>query len=93
MIKLNPIKALRSLLIFGVLFAIFTAGCDSLPIGPEPTPTPAPQREEGIVPVVSATGVIVPTQYNTLGMSTAGLVIEVLVNEGQAVEDIGKIIP
>jgi multidrug resistance efflux pump len=61
------------------------AGCDQL--APQETATPEPVQAQNVTPVVSATGVIVPAQWATLSMSTAGLVEEILVAEGDPVEE------
>jgi len=66
---------------FGTLLL---AGCDSLPGLAEPTPTPLPVVED-FVPVVSATGKVLPTEFATLSMKTAGVVAEILVGEDDLV--------
>jgi multidrug efflux pump subunit AcrA (membrane-fusion protein) len=64
--------------------ALLVAGCSSLPTQAEPTAVPEPS--EDFVPLVSATGEVVPFQSSTLSVSTAGLVEAVLVEEGDMVE-------
>jgi multidrug efflux pump subunit AcrA (membrane-fusion protein) len=77
----RKIKTWLFLILVGVLLI---AGCDQFPT--QNTPTPVPVEEEDVTPVVSATGIVVPTQWTTPSMSTAGLVEEVLVKEGDEVE-------
>ncbi len=48
------------------------------------TPTPAPV--EDFVPVVSATGVVVPKRWATLSTPSGGMIEQILVVEGQQVE-------
>jgi HlyD family secretion protein len=53
-------------------------------------PTESPQQEVALAdftPVVSATGEVVPEQTAELSIKTGGVVAEVLVGEGDAVED------
>ncbi len=70
-----------------ILFLLFTilisSACSSM-IG-KPTPTVEPEVDESFSPVVSATGVVVPTQWAELSMSTAGVISEILVGEDEIV--------
>lgn len=50
------------------------------------TPTPELQPDEAIKPIVSATGKVVPEHWSNLSVSTAGVVSEVLVEEGDSVK-------
>jgi multidrug efflux pump subunit AcrA (membrane-fusion protein) len=59
-------------------------GCSGF--GQQATPTLEVQPEIDFNPVVSATGLVVPTQWTTLSMTTAGTVEEVFVKEDQQVE-------
>lgn len=86
--KQKSSKFIIALLISG---AILLAGCDGLPFPTEVTATPEPVQQEEINPIISATGVVVPAQFTTLSMSTAGLVAEILVQEGDLVKE-GKVI-
>ncbi|MGD2159322.1 MAG: biotin/lipoyl-binding protein, partial [Anaerolineales bacterium] len=52
---------------------------------PQETSTPEPLVED-FTPVVSATGKIVPEQVATLSVQSGGIVAEVLVRQGEAVE-------
>ena len=65
--------------------ALMIAGCDQ--IASQETPTPEPVQFENITPIVSATGVIIPAQFATLSMPTAGLVEEMLVEAGDQVTE------
>lgn len=78
---------IKTLFFVFLLSALSVAGCDGLPFPSQATPTPEPVEIEDTTPLVSATGVVLPLQYNTLSMSTAGLVTEVLVAEGDQVEE------
>jgi multidrug efflux pump subunit AcrA (membrane-fusion protein) len=84
---MSPTKITKSLLLLLLTSALLFAGCDSLPFPSQPTPTPQPIQSEPVIPTVSATGVIVPAQFTTLSMSTAGLVAEILVAEGDQIEE------
>lgn len=72
--------------IFGAL-AFVLAGCSAGGLAgasAEPTVPAAPQISSALV---SATGIIVPEQYASLSVSTAGVVAEVPVNEGDFVKE------
>ena len=73
---------------FHVLFVLgltlLLAACGSA------EPTESPQQEVALAdftPVVSATGEVVPEQTAELSIKTGGVVAEVLVDEGDAVEE------
>jgi multidrug efflux pump subunit AcrA (membrane-fusion protein) len=77
-----------------VLFAsIIIAGCESIPsdltsfIPSQATPTKRPNLNNDIEPIVSATGEVVPAQWSSLSLATAGVVDEVLVSETDRVEE------
>jgi len=71
--------------IIGALVAtLLFAGCDSIAGLAEPTPTPEPVVQD-YTPVVSATGKILPEEFATLSVRTAGVVAEVLVGEDDVV--------
>ena len=63
--------------------ALLMVGCTSLPN--QAAPTEVPEPVDDFTPLVSATGVVVPFQSSTLSVPTAGLVEEVLVEEGDSV--------
>lgn len=63
--------------------ALLIASCGNLV--PQEEPTDVPEPIEDFVPLVSATGVVVPDQYSTLSFTTPGVVEEVLVEEGDLV--------
>lgn len=64
--------------------ALVLASCSIFPTQAEPTA--APESIEDFVPMVSATGMVVPDQSSTLSVATAGIVEEVLVEDGDTVE-------
>ncbi len=64
--------------------ALVLASCSSFPTQAEPTAVP--QSIDDFVPMVSATGMVVPYQSSTLSVATAGIVEEVLVEDGDIVE-------
>ncbi|HZD57648.1 MAG TPA: HlyD family efflux transporter periplasmic adaptor subunit [Anaerolineales bacterium] len=67
-----------------LLGIVLLVSCNGL--GSNETPTPeAEQSAEEFTPVVSATGVLVPAQFATLSMTTAGVVDEVLAREDEQV--------
>ena len=68
------------LFIFGVLIL---AACGS--IAPQATPEVEEQPAEDFVPVISATGVLVPSQWATLSVENAGVIAEILVSEDEQV--------
>jgi multidrug efflux pump subunit AcrA (membrane-fusion protein) len=69
--------------IFPLIFLL--VGCSMLPGGE--TPTPEPEPVDDFVPVVSATGVVVPEQWARLSMTGSGVVTEVAVEEDEMVDD------
>jgi multidrug efflux pump subunit AcrA (membrane-fusion protein) len=66
--------------------ALLVAGCSSLPIPTQAEPTAVPEPLEDFVPLVSATGEVVPEQQAQLSVATAGIIEEVLIEEGDIVE-------
>jgi len=52
----------------------------------KPTPTAEPEPVEDVTPVVNATAIVVPVERATLALSTAGVIAEVLVEDGQPVQ-------
>jgi multidrug efflux pump subunit AcrA (membrane-fusion protein) len=81
-------------LLLVVLFAsIIFAGCESLPsdltsfIPSQATPTKRPNLYNDIEPIVSATGEVVPAQWSSLSVATAGVIEEILVSETDKVEE------
>jgi len=72
-------------LILGVLAAaLVLASCSSFPTQAEPTTVP--ESIDDFVPMVSATGMVVPDQESTLSVAAPGIVEEVLVEEGDLVK-------
>ena len=64
---------------------LLLVGCSMLPGGE--TPTPEPEPIDDFVPIVSATGVVVPEQWARLSMTGSGVVTEVAVEEDNVVKD------
>ena len=75
----------NNLITIFILFSMaFIAACS----GFSPVETPAPEAavsEGEFMPIVSATGVVVPIDWARLSMSAAGVVDEVLVSEDESV--------
>ncbi len=71
-------------LVAELALALLLAGCGGA-TGGEPTSTP--EAGEAIPPVVSATGVVEPASTSTLSFATGGIVAEVMVQEGDTVEE------
>ncbi|MEJ2353549.1 MAG: hypothetical protein P8Y03_27535, partial [Anaerolineales bacterium] len=68
-------------LLLGLVLVVACGG-----LGSDETPTPEAEQSGGdFTPVVSATGVLVPAQFATLSMTTAGVVDEVLVRADEQV--------
>lgn len=78
-------KSIEQVILVLTILALGAAGCSALPGQAQPTPA-ATQIVPVGPPVVSATAVIVPGRDATLSMTTAGLVEEVLVAQGDRVE-------
>lgn len=66
-----------------VLIVLLLAGCS----GTQATPTVEPKNKTSFNPVISATGVVAPAQWATVAMPVSGLLVEVAVQEGQAVTE------
>jgi multidrug efflux pump subunit AcrA (membrane-fusion protein) len=67
--------------LLSTVLVLAAAGCT---IGQgEPTATPAP--DEDFVPVISATGQVVPVEWGSLSLPTGGVVAALPVKEGDAV--------
>lgn len=63
---------------------LLMVGCSALPGGATPTPVPEPVND--FIPIVSATGVVLPEQWARLSMKAAGMVTEVAVEEDDMVQ-------
>ena len=63
---------------------IFLAACGALPAQETPTPEVETSSED-FSPIVSATGAVVPAQWATLSLTTAGNIKAVLIQEDQVV--------
>ncbi|NJN44267.1 MAG: HlyD family efflux transporter periplasmic adaptor subunit [Anaerolineae bacterium] len=79
---MKPTKTIKLISMFGLL-AIFLAACTT----PQTTATQEANPLENFVPGVNATGIIVPEQFASLSITTAGVVEEVFINEGDLVEE------
>ena len=66
-----------------LLAALFIGACSALPS--QATPTEEPVEFDPSPPVVSATGIVVPSDWTTLSMTTAGVIEDLLVHEGDHV--------
>jgi len=66
--------------------AVLAAGCSSLPLPSQASPTAVPNPLDDFVPQVNATGEVVPEQEALLSVSVAGIIEEVLIEEGDVVE-------
>lgn len=74
----------KSVRIFWIIpFVLLIVGCSAFPGGE--TPTPVPEPVDDFVPIVSATGVVVPEQWAQLSMTGSGVVTEVAVEEDEMV--------
>ena len=76
-------KSTSLLFIFVLIGLLLASGCAGL--GQRATPTPEAVVEEDFVPLVNATGVVVPAQFTTLSISSSGVVAELLVGENDVV--------
>ena len=77
-------KKITVVMLLVITAALLMASCSSFPIQAEPTAVP--ESIEDFIPMVSATGMVVPDQSSTLSVATAGIVEEVLVEDGDTVE-------
>lgn len=68
-----------------LLLLVLVVGCSGLPSRATPTEEPAPI--EDFVPIVSATGVVVPEQWARLSMTGSGVVTEVSIDEDDVVSE------
>lgn len=78
-------KVLIRHLILSLIAVLLVTGCSTKATQTEPVGETAPTKEFN--PVVSVTGKIVPVKWSNLSVSTSGVIAEVLVEEGQKVED------
>ncbi|MFQ5616112.1 MAG: biotin/lipoyl-binding protein, partial [Anaerolineales bacterium] len=77
-------KTTIKLLAFILIFTVFVSACSNF--SAEATPTPRPAVDDDYIPVISATGKVVPAEWATLSVQAGGVVAEVLVEEGKMVE-------
>src|SRR3970040_1517281 len=69
---------------------LLLAGCSGASQPQEPQPEPGPIEE--FVPVISATGEVVPVRWALLGAPTSGIVAELLVGRGDLVQAGGALV-
>jgi multidrug efflux pump subunit AcrA (membrane-fusion protein) len=72
------------LLFVGLTFVLTFSGCAGN--GADTEPTPETEMVATFVPVVSATGKVLPDQWALMSMSVSGVVDEILVTEGESVK-------
>lgn len=72
-------KQIQKTLWLITLLSLIVAGCTGL--AGQATPTAEAPQIEDVAAVVSATGEVVPPEWTTLSVSTAGIIAEVLVEE------------
>jgi HlyD family secretion protein len=56
-------------------------------LAPQPEPEIAEETEEEVTQIVAATGIVLPSRWATLSFRTSGVVREVLVTEGDQVQE------
>ncbi|MGB2911757.1 MAG: efflux RND transporter periplasmic adaptor subunit, partial [Anaerolineales bacterium] len=79
------IKNLMKTTGLAVLLIFLAAACSVFPS--QETPTEEPMEVEESAPLINATGIVIPAEWTTLSMSTAGLVDEVFVEKGDQVDE------
>ncbi|GAG62523.1 unnamed protein product [marine sediment metagenome] len=79
------IKNLIKTTCLAVLLLFLAAACSAFPS--QETPTEEPVEIEESAPLINATGIVFPAEWTTLSMSTAGLVAEVFVENGDQVDE------
>jgi len=77
---------IKILLLLITILGLMVGAVGCLQFSAQSTPTEESQPAQDFTPVVSATGVIVPAQWSMLSMSAPGVVVEMLVGEGDRVE-------
>ncbi|MDZ4159577.1 MAG: hypothetical protein U1B80_07290, partial [Anaerolineaceae bacterium] len=76
----------RTKVILLLLFLIASLGLTACAgVKAQPTPTVDPALEPDFIPIISATGIVVPAHWATLSMTSSGVVEAVLVAEGEKV--------
>ena len=74
-----------SLLLIALLGIIFLSACGGNEV--DATPTASAEEIESYVQVISATGEVIPAQWSTLSVAITGIIEEILVDEGDMVEE------
>lgn len=75
-------KVILLILVMSGIFSL--AGCNGN--NAQVASTPEPQAVPGFIPVVSATGEVVPSRWATLSMSIPGVIEELMVAEGDSIK-------
>jgi multidrug efflux pump subunit AcrA (membrane-fusion protein) len=75
---------IRHIPLITLVLGLLLAGCSGASQPEEPQPEPGPIEE--FVPVISATGEVVPVRWALLGAPTSGIVAELLVGRGDLVQ-------
>jgi multidrug efflux pump subunit AcrA (membrane-fusion protein) len=73
----------KMLLVAGVIVLLFISACQ----GSTTQGTPTPEVEATFIPIVSATGKVLPKQWAMMSIPTAGIIEEILVEEGQTIKE------
>ncbi len=81
MLKFHPLKYVPILALAGLLLG----ACSGL--ASQSTPTQEAETVEEVKPVINATGKAVPAHYSRLSISVPGVVREILVEEGDQVQE------
>ncbi|MFC2053786.1 HlyD family secretion protein [Chloroflexota bacterium] len=82
---MHQFKNLLKTTSLAVLLIFLAAGCSALPS--QETPTEEPIEVDESAPIINATGIVIPAEWTTLSMSTAGLVDEVFMEKGDQVDE------
>jgi len=82
---MSQIKKLIKTTGLSVLLVFLATACSVFPS--QETPTEEPIEIEESAPLINATGIVTPAEWTTLSMSTAGLVDEVFVENGNQVDE------
>lgn len=78
-------KHFYKFLLLGIVSAVIISACSV--VSPQATPTEAADEIEDFPALVSATGVVMPAQWTRLSLPSAGIVEEILVQEGSLVQE------
>jgi len=73
------------IILIAVLMILSLAACGGAEEAAEPTISP--EELEAYIPIISATGEVMPAQWSTLSVAITGIIEEIMVEEGQLVEE------